>query len=277
MITALALVAMLGWAQAAAPSASLDRGIVTGDVYSNAELGLTYQFPVGWTAEPRVDGRALDVTFTPPSTDGNSIEMFVLDTSLFPHVTPLRAFRKSDAGVKYSLDGAEVRFVDIGSGQFLRSDWIREAEGGRLYQSRLVADSKGWRIIFFITGPRRNTIDAEIAALSQLRFDPIRTTAGPPGPVFQKLENTTRGKLLKKVQPVYPRIALNRRLQGSVIFEAIIGRDGTIKYLEPFAGEPALIEPAMDAVRQWQYEPYLVDGEPVEVCAIVTVNFSIGG
>jgi protein TonB len=57
----------------------------------------------------------------------------------------------------------------------------------------------------------------------------------------------------------------------------VIGKDGTIQNLRAVSGHPMLIQSAIDAVRQWKYKPYILNGEPVEVDTQVTVNFILGG
>jgi protein TonB len=83
------------------------------------------------------------------------------------------------------------------------------------------------------------------------------------------------GLLEKRVEPVYPIIALRARVQGTVQLHAIISKEGHIKNLQLIEGHPMLVEAAIAAVQQWQYQPYQVSGEPVEVETTVSVNFHI--
>jgi protein TonB len=87
----------------------------------------------------------------------------------------------------------------------------------------------------------------------------------------------TQGMVLHKVQPTYPPLARTARVQGSVILAAVIGKDGTIQNLHVISGHPLLTQAALDAVRQWRYRPYILNGEPVEVDTQVTVNFTLSG
>jgi protein TonB len=88
-------------------------------------------------------------------------------------------------------------------------------------------------------------------------------------------QGVTQGLLIHKIEPVYPKIALMARITGVVQLHAIIGRDGNIKELEAISGHPMLIPAAIDAVKQWHYRPYLLNGEAVEVETNVTVTFQI--
>jgi len=79
------------------------------------------------------------------------------------------------------------------------------------------------------------------------------------------------------VQPNYPALARSARVQGSVVLRAVISRAGTIENLQVLSGHPLLTSAAIDAVRQWRYRPYILNGEPVEVETQVTVNFLLAG
>ena len=90
-------------------------------------------------------------------------------------------------------------------------------------------------------------------------------------------QGVTQGMVLHKVQPTYPPLARTARVQGSVVLAAVIGKDGTIQNLHVLSGHPLLTQAALDAVKQWRYRPYILNGEPVEVDTQVTVNFTLSG
>jgi protein TonB len=75
------------------------------------------------------------------------------------------------------------------------------------------------------------------------------------------------------VEPAYPRIAVVSGVQGQVKLHAIIARDGSIQSLNVISGHPLLVRAALEAVGQWRYRPYLLNGEAVEVETFITVNF----
>ncbi|MBI3476736.1 MAG: energy transducer TonB [Acidobacteria bacterium] len=85
------------------------------------------------------------------------------------------------------------------------------------------------------------------------------------------------GLLIKKVQPNYPPLARQARIQGSVVLQAEISKDGTIQNLQLISGHPMLAPAAIEAVKQWRYKPYLLNGEPVAVDTQVVVNFTLSG
>jgi protein TonB len=104
------------------------------------------------------------------------------------------------------------------------------------------------------------------------------TPVNVPKPVPQTLklsQGVSQGLLMKKVQPVYPPQALQLRIQGSVVLQASISKEGNITNVKSLSGDPVLARAAIDAVRQWKYKPYYLNGEPVEIQTQVTVNFKL--
>ena len=81
--------------------------------------------------------------------------------------------------------------------------------------------------------------------------------------------------LVVKVNPIYPKDAQDARIQGVVILEIVIGEDGSVIETKVLRSIPELDQAAIDAVVQWEYEPTLLNGEPVEVEMNVTINFTL--
>src|SRR2546425_4972188 len=104
--------------------------------------------------------------------------------------------------------------------------------------------------------------------------------AVPAQPPAEKNKRLIRASVLQeallihRVQPVYPPLAIQIRLEGTVRLRAIIGRDGAIDSLELLSGHPILARAALDSVSQWRYRPTLLGGEPVEVETIITLVFT---
>jgi TonB family protein len=99
-----------------------------------------------------------------------------------------------------------------------------------------------------------------------------------PPPVLQTLkvsQGVSRGLLVKKVQPIYPTNALRLRLEGAIEIVATVSKTGDITAVKSLGGDPQLARAAIEAVRQWKYKPYLLNGEPVEIETQVTVNFKL--
>ncbi|MGA9507513.1 MAG: TonB family protein [Candidatus Sulfotelmatobacter sp.] len=87
----------------------------------------------------------------------------------------------------------------------------------------------------------------------------------------------TNGLLIRKVNPAYPPLARQARISGQVVLRAVISKDGSIENLSLVSGHPMLAPAAIEAVKQWKYKPYLLNGEPVEVDTEIQVNFTLAG
>ncbi len=99
-----------------------------------------------------------------------------------------------------------------------------------------------------------------------------------PAPVLQTLnvsQGVSQGLLTKKIQPVYPRNALTMHVEGTVELMATISKTGDISHVKVLSGEAQLAKAATDAVKQWKYKPYLLNGEAVEIQTQVTINFKL--
>jgi len=90
-------------------------------------------------------------------------------------------------------------------------------------------------------------------------------------------QGVSQGLLIHQVKPTYPPLARQARIQGTVVLQAVIGKDGTIQNLRVVSGHPMLAPAALEAVKQWRYKPYFLNGEPVEVDTTINVNFTLAG
>lgn len=97
----------------------------------------------------------------------------------------------------------------------------------------------------------------------------------PPAKRIRVSQGVTEGRIIRKLQPDYPAIARSARVEGQVLLKAIISRTGEIQNLTLISGHPLLVQAAIQAVSQWRYRPFLLNGEPVEVETTITVNFQL--
>ena len=152
--------------------------------------------------------------------------------------------------------------------------------------------------------PRR--IPRGIAVIRETETPPLLTSLAAPGtepgvpgatctslPIFLKAlpalpprvrpqrvtvsGGVVQGLLIRRVEPVYPTMARQARIQGAVLLEAVIAKDGSIENLHVISGHPMLSWAAVEAVKQWRYRPYTLNGQPVEVETQITVNFRLSG
>jgi len=110
--------------------------------------------------------------------------------------------------------------------------------------------------------------------------------AAPPPPPPPPPKQTQRiklggqvvaAKLVAQPQPVYPPLARQARIQGNVVLHAIIDKDGRVGELQVISGHPLLVQSALEAVKNWRYQPTQLNGDPVEVDTTITVSFVLGG
>lgn len=101
---------------------------------------------------------------------------------------------------------------------------------------------------------------------------PAAPLVSPP-----RVSHVMEGNLIRRVQPDYPALARQARIQGTVVLRAVINREGTIQDLQVIGGHPLLVQAAINAVRQWRYRPFYLNDQAVEVETQVTVNFSLAG
>src|SRR5437762_826392 len=97
-----------------------------------------------------------------------------------------------------------------------------------------------------------------------------------PAPGMTRIsQGVSQGLLFKKVAPAYPPMALQLHRQGVVELLATVSKDGRIANIKVLSGDSMLVRPAVDAVRQWQYRPYLLNGQPLEVETQISVSFKL--
>ena len=103
---------------------------------------------------------------------------------------------------------------------------------------------------------------------------PVQSISVPPGTI-RVGGNVQAQKIVSKPVPIYPPLAKQARIQGTVSLAVHIAADGTVKDLQVISGHPLLVEAAIDAVKQWVYQPTLLNGNPVDVLTQVDVNFTL--
>jgi periplasmic protein TonB len=89
--------------------------------------------------------------------------------------------------------------------------------------------------------------------------------------------NVQAAKMVRQIMPVYPPIAKTAHIAGTVVLHAVIAKDGSVEDLQYVSGPPLLMKSAMDAVKQWRYQPTQLNGDPVEVDTTISVVFTLGG
>ena len=124
-------------------------------------------------------------------------------------------------------------------------------------------------------GQLGGVIGGIISAHSSLAMVP---RLAKPAPTVQRVrvsQGVTKGMVVYQVEPTYPPLAREARIQGVVVLTAIIDKNGNIQNLRLVSGHPMLTPAAINVVKQWRYKPYLLNGQPVEVETTVTVTFQL--
>lgn len=155
------------------------------------------------------------------------------------------------------------------------SGTVRAASDGRavtcLSSGEAVAEES-------MEGQRATGLAAAAIDGSASSAPPQSAINAPPRPQPSRVrvsQGVMQGMVVAKVQPSYPPDAKTARIQGSVILAVIIGKDGSVQGERLVSGHPSLAPAAMDAVKQWKYRPYVLNGTPVEVDTQITVNFTL--
>ena len=96
----------------------------------------------------------------------------------------------------------------------------------------------------------------------------------PQKPAPMRISSGVAAGLLKhRVEPQYPQVAKEAKIKGYVSLMIVIDKEGNVASMQPVSGNPVLSVASVDAVKQWKYTPYLLNGNPIEVRTIVTVRF----
>lgn len=170
---------------------------------------------------------------------------------------------------RYSVNGDQVAF-DCGLPELALPKSVTFAQDR--YNNSMLLDAEKHPAFSRMPGGVIGGVVGGIASAA-----PVAAAAGPPPQRVRVSQGVLEGNLLHKVSPEYPPIARQARISGSVVLQTTIGKDGSIQDLHVVSGHPLLVQAALDAVRQWRYRPYVLNGQPVEADTIVTVNFNLAG
>jgi protein TonB len=127
------------------------------------------------------------------------------------------------------------------------------------------------------TVPGGNNVLAQLRAIQEAPPPPATPKPEPrePHEPIRVSSDLQAARLIRRVEPVYPALALQARVSGVVRLEAIIAEDGTIRQLRVLSGNPLLVPSARDAVSQWRYRPTLLGGVAVPVLTRIDVHFKL--
>jgi TonB family protein len=285
-------------------------GAFKDDLYSNEFFDVAYPLSRDWVRETEVMRKRV-------SADGQSPGIYVLLAAVhIPQQTaPLEAdssfvlsalesanrsceqYLQSLGNALHSRKEAQQKGtatpLTIAGRDFYRIDFeFRESPSRRTF---LCTQSKNYLLQWNIVGLSKGTVESSVSTLNAIHagqsqtppaersgMDAPSNSAGdmqskPQVVRVRVAAGVTQGLILKKVPPVYPQQAKYAHIQGSVRMSAIISKNGDVVDLEILDGPIELAVSAVNAVRQWKYRPYVLNGEPVEVGTEITVNYVLSG
>jgi TonB family protein len=298
------------FAQQSAPSPPgnlyFEDGAITNGVYSNECLGFSLAIPAGWEVNSAVtpDGKArrrseksLLLLFLQQGNSRNRILLGMQNAddqqTAQDFVTKAVKAQLNSPGEKRELV-QDTFAVDYGTRHFFRSDYkAAMGEGAALYLTYIYTNFRHSMIGMTAAAGSPEELNQVADSLKAIAFKEdlvnpncsARILSSPPLPpqnaeVPQRVRvssGVASGLIIKKVAPSYPPDARLARIQGQVVLKAVIDKDGNVESLELVSGHPLLAPAAIEAVKQWKYKPYLLNGTPVKVETQILVNFMLSG
>ncbi len=292
----------------------IDDAIVVQNNFESTFFGFRYEFPAEWHAladitriadnKERYDKQLKQaLTKNGPNTPNNKTEVFpnynllvagpspvgMSDTPQMPRIV-IWVHKRFDMLDKPG-DHPKILSMTIPNltvlhppeettlaGQrFIRADYSFDKES---YLSQWVTQMGDYLIGFDLRARTKDELKGLSQTMQTLQFvsndsAPISKQDEPELSVAGVSGNSQAAKLVEHVVPVYPPLARQARISGTVRLHAILAKDGTVKSLEVISGHPLLIQAAIDAVRKWRYAPTLINGRRVEVDTTIDVVFGL--
>ncbi len=181
---------------------------------------------------------------------------------------PRRLARIQVSGFNEQLKGELLATLPVREGDMITGESLSAISAAARKYDEHLAVSLGWG--------SNGEATLQVTAPGLLRITSV-SAADPPAnwPGVRVAGSVQAAKVVRKVQPVYPPLAKQARIQDHVVLNAQIGTDGTVQNLAVVSGHPLLRQAAIDAVRQWQFEPTSLNGQPVQVVTQIEINFTL--
>jgi TonB family protein len=297
----------------AAGTLRFDKGVIANGIYSNECLGFSFPIPVGWEVNQGVtpnggakhlSGNSLSLLYLRQQQGNPAVGMIILnaweatrpDESAEDYVRNAVAIQirshADDANRELTRDAFAVEY---GGRHFVRSDYKTVLKSGApLHLSYVYTKFRGYFVGETLASSSPEGLDQSANFLAGISFqedqvnprcvagqgptmDPTKLDASGLPQRVRVSHDVVAGLLVKKVPPAYPDNARIARVQGSVVLKALIDKDGAVEDLTLISGHPMLAPSAIEAVKQWKYKPYLLNGQPVKVETQIVVNFQLSG
>ncbi|MBI2678093.1 MAG: energy transducer TonB [Candidatus Koribacter versatilis] len=281
-------------------------GAIQANTYVNRSIGVSYEFPAGWRAQtpampPKFADRPFPVailTAQPLVARNVSIALLMMPLDALASVP---AEERRDAGkflerwarasertedAHLAIIGA-IHPIEVDSHSFVRADVRRSGHAAESYASVFAGPVNGIMFVLELDAPSLAEANGLTDVSDSLTFfppdDPDDTPQPPlvvhadPSTVKRITisESAARARVRTKVDPQYPAEALERAVEGDVMIDIVVGADGNVAEATVLSGHPLLNDAALDAIKQWTFEPMTVDGAPAETQTKIRVRFSL--
>lgn len=282
-------------------------GAIVSNTYANESLGFWFPIPEGWEVnhEDLGVGREGGTKRTP----GGGRELLLIDQHVgrpFRNrivVTALDAtgmavttqeYVSKFVKVQVNRDGRELvrdnLDIELAGRHFVRADYKQTIPGGALSEAFLCTKFNGYFLGWTLVAGSPEELEGLVNSLQNLSFrsdsTPIMGVIGPLPPAnsgsrpklparIRVSQRVSEALLIKKIEPAYPDSARQKSIEGSVVLEAVIDKNGDIEQLSVVSGPTLLVPETLEAVRQWKYKPYLLQGEPLAMQTLITVPFQL--
>ncbi len=276
---------------------TFENGTVANGIYSNECFGFSLPIPAGWEVNDAVTAggkarhrsdKSLLLLYLYQQGKPGGIILNAWDSA--GHSGNAQDF-VSDAVRAQSNFQTEKRelvretfAVDYGGRHFFRSDYKAMMRDTPVYLAYVFTEFRGYFIGETLASSSPAGLDEAASSLQRISFqeDQVnpKCVMGPFDPTTSLVhiaQGVSKGLLIKRVPPDYPEIARQAHIQGEVVLQARIDRNGNIEDLTLISGHPMLAPAAIRAVKQWKYKPYILNGEAVTVETHIVVNFSLTG
>ena len=276
MLAVAALLLFASAAESSGPARFPDPGdgSVRNGVFEDEYFGLRYPLPPGWTEdlkgpEPSSAGFYSLVALKPERDLSATLQISAQDNFFAAH--PVSGAKEFLADIEAHLDPSlaaphAVSAAEFGGLPFARFDY----SGAGLNHSVFATEIRCHTLIFSITAGREEAVEGVVRSLERITFAPGMQAAGEAGhgwPVCIR-DYVSDANLVHKVDP-----AMGGPRYGSVPVRLIIGADGKVEHVHAIAGFPEQIRNVTDALSQWEFKPYIVDGKAEEVETGVLFQF----
>jgi protein TonB len=232
------------------PSAGSDHPILGSDLQSSAIAASS----TGTQTRPSAAMPSLSAKAAPTASSSQPLDA--------PAKTPVISIA-ANTGAHSAADGAPTDQLEIAKPV---SKPLRVKSNGRETTTQAKEDESAPQLPATVASASENNLSSIVSpgpsSVPKLSLSTLKISQG-----------VSEGLLIKRIEPKYPRGALLAHAQGAVQIEATINKEGFVKNAKVLKGDPVLARAALEAVRQWRYKPYYLDGTPVEIQTQITVNF----